>query len=42
VDWIHVAKCKDNWRALVNTVMIFGLYQMQKISWYDNYQSLKN
>jgi hypothetical protein len=27
VEWIHLAQDKEQWRALVNTVTIFGLYK---------------
>jgi hypothetical protein len=32
VDWIHLAQDTDQWRALVNTIMDFGLHK-----WRDNY-----
>jgi hypothetical protein len=28
MDWIHLAKDRDPWRALVNTVKTFGLRNM--------------
>jgi hypothetical protein len=28
MDWIDLAQDKDQWRALVNTVMIFGFHKM--------------
>jgi hypothetical protein len=27
VDWIHLAQDKDQWRALVSTVMNFGFHK---------------
>jgi hypothetical protein len=32
MDWIKLAQDKDRWRALVNTVNIFGLHKMWRIS----------
>jgi hypothetical protein len=32
VDWMNVAQNRDNWRAVVNTVRIFGLHKMRKNS----------
>jgi hypothetical protein len=25
VDWMHLAQDREQWRAIVNTVMIFGV-----------------
>jgi hypothetical protein len=32
VNWIHVAQDRDQWRALVNTVMKFGFHERHGIS----------
>jgi hypothetical protein len=28
VDWIHLAKNRDQWRALVNMTLNFGVHKM--------------
>jgi hypothetical protein len=28
MDWIQLAQVRDRWRALVNTIMNFGLHKM--------------
>jgi len=33
VDWIHLARNRDRWKALVNTVMYSQVYEMEGISW---------
>jgi hypothetical protein len=32
MDWIEVAQDRDQWKDLVNTVMIFWLYKMLRNS----------
>jgi hypothetical protein len=32
VDWIHLAKDKEQWRALVNTVMNLQFHKRRDIS----------
>jgi hypothetical protein len=32
MDWIHVAQDRDQWRAVVNTVMNLKLHKRQGIS----------
>jgi hypothetical protein len=32
VDWIGLAKDRDRWRVVVETVTIFGLHKVQGIS----------
>jgi hypothetical protein len=35
VDWIHLGQHRNQWRAVVNTVMNFRLYKRREISGLD-------
>jgi hypothetical protein len=32
IDWIDLAQDRDQWRALVNTILTFGFHKMLEIS----------